>query len=87
MMRTEEEIRLNESVKRLRLETFEKGYPFMLVDNEIAPDGFINEYSDGSMKLMKLGADNQTIIEVRSLNSTEINQVRNRHGLRQFHYA
>ncbi|NIJ52380.1 hypothetical protein [Dyadobacter arcticus] len=86
-MRTEEEIRLDESIRQLRLETFENGFPFMIHDNEFAPGGFIDEYSDGSMKFMMLAENNQTIIEVRSLNSTEIDQIREKHGLPIFQYA
>ncbi|TLV03768.1 hypothetical protein [Dyadobacter luticola] len=80
-MRTKLEIRLDEGIRKLRLETFEKGFPFMIHDQEIAGEGFILEYPAGTMKLMKLAANNQDIVEIRSFNSTEIDQIRKRHNL------
>ena len=76
-----EESRLNEHLKDLRLETFEKGFPFMLHDAIISNEDFIYEFSDGSMKLMSLADDLQTVIEVRALTSSEIEGVRKRLNL------
>ncbi|MCF0039961.1 hypothetical protein [Dyadobacter fanqingshengii] len=87
MMITKEESRLNIHLKEVRLETFEKGCPFMLHDSEINTEGFIYEYPDGSMKLMNLADDLQTIIEVRALTPAETADIRQKLNLPAFQYA
>ncbi|MCF2488717.1 hypothetical protein [Dyadobacter sp. CY347] len=87
MMMTTEELRLNGHLKDLRLETFEKGFPFMLQDSNITSEGFIYEFADGSMKLMTLADDMQTIVEVRALTTGEIAGVRKKLDLPAFQYA
>ncbi|MCE7070191.1 hypothetical protein LZG74_07765 [Dyadobacter sp. CY327] len=86
-MITKEESRLNEHLKDLRLETFEKGFPFMLHDTKITTEGFIYEFPDGSMKIMTLADDLQTIVEVRPLTTGEIAGVRKELNLPAFQYA
>ncbi|MCF0060328.1 hypothetical protein MUK70_13855 [Dyadobacter chenwenxiniae] len=86
-MRTLEESRLNSHLKDLRVETLEKGFPFMLRDPEIAAEGFIYEFPDGSMKLMNLEDNLQTIVEVRALTTAEITVIRKKLNLPVFQYA
>ncbi|MCE7063978.1 hypothetical protein [Dyadobacter sp. CY326] len=86
-MSTREESLLNEHLKNLRVETLEKGFPFMLHDSKIASEGFIYEFPNGSMKIMALADNLQTIVEVRTLEINEIKYLRKKHKLPAFQYA
>ena len=86
-MMHQDEIRLNRKVEELRLTTLESGSAFMIRDTEFFADGFINEYPDGSMKLMQLSEDQRSAIEIRTLTISEVAQIRKKHGIAGVLYA
>ncbi|WP_225865769.1 hypothetical protein [Dyadobacter aurulentus] len=59
----------------------------MIRDTEFFADGFINEYPDGSMKLMQLSEDQRFAIEIRTLTISEVAQIRKKHGIAGVLYA
>ncbi|KAA0992376.1 hypothetical protein FXO21_20405 [Dyadobacter sp. UC 10] len=83
----QDEIRLNQKLEELRLTTLESGSAFMIRDTEFFADGFINEYPDGSMKLMQLSEDQRFAIEIRTLTISEVAQIRKKHGIAGVLYA
>ncbi|MCE7063257.1 hypothetical protein [Dyadobacter sp. CY343] len=82
-----DENRINRRLEELRLSTLEAGSAFMIRDTEFFEDGFINEYPDGSMKLMKLSEDQRSAFEIRTLTILEVAQMRKKHGLAGIIYA
>ena len=69
------------AIKRLRLKKLQKGLPFMINSKDLPGNQCYFEYPDGSIKLVTLLKSAKDFTEIKTLSSTEGNNVRLKYNL------
>lgn len=75
------ETRARKAISQLRIETLQKGEPFMVFDKNL-PEGFYYmEYPDGDIFIVTSSKDKTDFIRQEELTALEVHQLRSRLSL------
>ena len=74
-----------DAVKKLRLEKFRKGIPFMINSNDLPNRQCYYEYPDGTVKLVTLSESGMDFITTRILSKEESAQIRQQFDLTEYY--